>query len=607
MRDSAERTGRRRRAAFIAAAALITIYGGLLRFEALVAGYGWMGQPRWSAALEQHLVPVARELRPEVVSWKRVDVPYVGSDPINYLKFAREMRHFYQGHVREPVFLALTRGYLWLTGGLDISVSFASATAGTLAVLATCLLGAAAYSPVVGLAAGLALAIEIQAITYSIEGWRDDTYMLFVALAAWSFVLLLREPRTSTGALAGLLAGGAVLTRITALTFVAPALLWIAATSPRPMRAATLRAVAIAAMVCAAVIAPYLVNCWRETGDPLVAINYHTRYYRSAERLPLDETVTAADYLAEKVRTRPAWALDTATLGLVQVPWSNKWWGFTPWAAWLAPVLQWSAVAGAIVALWSACGRLLLVVLLTSLLPTAITWRLGGGGDWRFTAQAYPFYLVFAASAIAGTIGGARALIRRQWTPSMIRRRDVAGAAGVMAAAAALSIMPIAMPLLVEREALTARDSAMITAGDRDAAFFIGPWSEPLPAEIVTVRVAQSEFVAIRLPLPEPVDYLMTIRMDPPDMPEGGRESFVSVFVNRRMLAKVQLTRQADRMGTYRMRIPRDAARPLSRLDLVASHTVPARQAGPYFAPLPPETPVAFRLWYVRLEVAPGF
>ena len=54
--------------------------------------------------LTQDPVPVAR-LHPSPFRWYHVDKPYVGGDPINYLKFAREMRSFYQAHVREPSFL----------------------------------------------------------------------------------------------------------------------------------------------------------------------------------------------------------------------------------------------------------------------------------------------------------------------------------------------------------------------------------------------------------------------------------------------------------------------------------------------------------------------
>ena len=94
--------------AFGAAALVITAYGGLLRFEAMVADYGWMGLPAWSEALARHATPIARELRPVSVLWVPVKNPYAGSDPVNYLRFAREMTGFYQAHVREPLFLAIS-------------------------------------------------------------------------------------------------------------------------------------------------------------------------------------------------------------------------------------------------------------------------------------------------------------------------------------------------------------------------------------------------------------------------------------------------------------------------------------------------------------------
>ncbi len=48
--------------------------------------------------------------------WRRDPTPYVGGDPINYLKFARGMRNFYAAHVREPMFPAVTRIGLMFTG-----------------------------------------------------------------------------------------------------------------------------------------------------------------------------------------------------------------------------------------------------------------------------------------------------------------------------------------------------------------------------------------------------------------------------------------------------------------------------------------------------------
>ena len=110
------------RVAFAIGVGLVTLYAALLRYEALVANYAWTGQPAWSATLQRYAVPVARVLRPPSIAWGPNPRLYIAGDPINYLRYAREMRHFYQAHVREPVFLELTRVSLWLTGGRDIGL-----------------------------------------------------------------------------------------------------------------------------------------------------------------------------------------------------------------------------------------------------------------------------------------------------------------------------------------------------------------------------------------------------------------------------------------------------------------------------------------------------
>lgn len=582
---------------------LITLYGAALRLEALAIGYGWMGPPRLSDVLDRAVVPLASTLRPADIAWKRIDRPYVGSDPINYLKYAREMRHFYQAHVREPMFLAATRGYLWLTGGRDVAVTYASATASALAVLATCLLGAAAFSRSVGLAAGLALAIEVQVIETGLEGWRDDMFMLFVVVSAWRFLRLAEQPTRSNAVLAGIAAAAACLTRITALTFIVPGLVWVALSASRSERRHVRQGAVMAGLVAAALVAPYLINCWRETGDPLYAINYHTRYYRSAEGLDLDPSVSAADYALGKLGARPMWTIDTAAQGLVTVPYRNKWWGFTPWHETLATTLRWAAVVGAVLAVWLPRGRLLLVVLLASLVPYALTWPIGGGSEWRFTLHAYPFYLVFACGALWHAVRLVRAAARRP-RGSWVARDDLGRVTATLLAVGIGWFAFLAMPWFVVREAIVAGGSAMITAGDRDTFFFSGAWSDPIPGNIVTVRVAQAELASVRLPLSPGVDHWMTIRMDPPDVEDPAHPPVVGVFLNRHRLGQFTLTRDPERMGSYRVRVPGAVARGVNRLDLMASRTVPAADAGAYFSRLPADSPVAFRLWYIRMETA---
>jgi 4-amino-4-deoxy-L-arabinose transferase-like glycosyltransferase len=593
---------RRRTRLFVLAAVVTCVYAGLLRFEALVANYGHLGQPRWSRSLEAHVVPLVHHLRPASIVWGPVSNPYVGGDPINYIRYAREMRHFYQAHVREPMFLAITRAFLWLSDGREIAVSYASAFGSMLAVLATCALGAVYRSRTVGILAGLALATEFQAIAWGMEGWRDDTFMMFVTFAAAAFVILYERPSRGAGVVAGLAAAAATLTRITALTFVVPALLWVALFAARELRREARRAAATAALVSTVLVAPYLINCWRETGDPFYALNYHTKYYRAAEGQPSDEPVGALAYASAKLVSRPVTTLDTAAHGLISVPFSNKWTGWTAWHEAVGPVLKWSAAAGMAVAIASPRGRLLLLVLFASLIPYALTWSVGGGGEWRFTQHVYPMYLVLAFTAIAVIPRAIVSLVRKGRAGVEVSRTHVWRASAAAAAIALVWLAYWSAPVSIARETLATEGAVSIVAGDRDAVFFTGDWSDPIPdGANVTVRVAQSVLTSVHVPLRES-DYTLTLRMDPPLTPDVAQQPRVTVFVNRRQLAQLDLTRNRVRMGTYRMRVPREAVSAWSRIDLLATHTVPAGDAGEPFESLAPHTPVAFRLWYVRLE-----
>ena len=583
--------------------ALITLHGALLRLESLYERYGWMERPAWVAALEARAVPVAKRLRPSHVAWGANLSGYVGGDPINYLLYAREMESFYQAHVREPVFLALTRGFLEVMQNKDVALSFASAAAGTLAIPATYLLGSLC-SPLVGLAAAAALAIEFDAITWSVDGWRDDTFMLVVTLAAWALIRLRRDPGRRNIALAGVTAALACLTRITALSFLVPGLIYAAVRNDRPAPQA-LRRVALAFAVMAALVLPYLVNCARATGDPFYAINYHTRYYRHHDNLPPDESVSALRYVSSKFLARPVQSVDTAFVGLVVFPYRNKWNGFRPWSPAIGTVLFWCGALGLILAAAFRDGRLLLLLAFTSLVPYAMTWSVGGGGEWRFTQHVYPLYLVAAFGAVAAVVYAIRLAARRRLdvTARLTPRTALSIAAVLVAVAAGCAWYRFA-PLATFREAIAAGEPANILTGDRDEAFFLGRWSEPRSSRAVVVRAALADRVSVRVPVPRRrMNHTVTVRIDPAETQDPALQPKVTAYFNGRVAAQLHLTRQEGRMGAYRFRIPAEITDwRIGRLDLVASHTVPAQDAGLHFSWLPSATRVAFRLWYVRVE-----
>lgn len=594
--------GARRRVRTAAALALlITCFGALLRLDALVGKYGTVSHPAWARAVTQDVAPLAIPLRPAGISWAPVERPYVGGDPINYLQFAREMRGFYQAHVREPVFLALTRGWLFALGGQDVAVSFASLTGSTLAILATYLVGAALGSRIAGLIAALLVAIEYETITWAPDGWRDDTFTAAVLLAAWALIRWQRQPSSGSALLAGALCGIACLTRITALSFALPAILWLLAASPAPRRDRT-RQAAIAAGSLALVVAPYLVSCWLATGDPFYAINYHTMYYRHAEGRPIDEPVSAASYVGSKLAAHPVATIDTAFDGLFVQPFVTKWRGFVWWFEGLGPLLQWLSIAGLAILAFAAPGRLLLLLLLASLLPYMLTWNVGGGNEWRFTMHAYPIFILAAAWAAVVIARSGAALVARRQLPEGTTPRWLAYRTGAAAAVALLgALLYIVLPWFVVREAIALGESTSIETGRRDRLFYPDGWS-PAHRDGITVRVSRGERSVVRFPLAGARDYDIVLRIDP--VAPAAQER-VAVLFNGQFAGRPALSWDPERVGTYRVRVQAGMTRAVNELTIIPETLVPAGSAGPRFAWLDPSERVGVRLWYVRVLPLP--
>lgn len=614
------------RALAAAAAVLIVAYAALIRMDALVEKYGDVDRPAWAAALTTHVGPLGERLRPFAAGWRRVPQPYAGGDPINYLRYAREMQSFYQAHVREPVFLALTRGFLWLLDDQDIAVSFASACGSLLAVIGTWLVAASILSRPSALAATFVLAIEYDVVTWSVDGWRDDTFTATVLWVAWAGLRMQRNPSAGNAVVLGVLAGVSCLTRITALSFVVPALAWLAIEGRWHARSQQWRGSLGASAVAAIVIAPYLVSCAVATGDPLLAINYHTVYYRAGEGQSAAGDVSAAEYIGGKFTRRPIATLDTGLIGVLVQPFVTKWNGLLPplgdvrWifmagaAAGLVlfaalPMLGSRAAAGGAgsgdPALQARSenpdprhGPLLLIVLFGSLLPYAFTWNIAGGDAWRFTMHAYPFYMIAFFYAADRAVSGVRRIWRTGARPSRPRPRTIKVAAAVALVLLSLACMVAVLPWFVVRETLAHREDVSIEAGWRDWAFFGGGWTAPHDDGVV-VRVARADRALVRLPLPRGPAYEIALRLDPLVPAVQHR---VAVLFNRQLVARFQLTWDPARVGTYRFHLDADRVRAWSNeLAIVSETRVPAASAGPRFGWLDPDARVGVRLWYVRV------
>jgi hypothetical protein len=350
------------------------------------------------------------------------------------------------------------------------------------------------------------------------------------------------------------------------------------------------------------VVAPYLISCAIATGDPFFSINYHTIYYRHAEGRSIAEPMSAAEYLRTKLADRPIGTIDTALNGLFVQPFITKWNGLDHWIEGLGAVLPWLAVAGLAALPFFAAGRLLVVILLTSLAPYMVTWNVGGGSEWRFTMHAYPFYLVAAGCAAVGAVRVARILAVNR---TALRRTSVvplAVRAGVVAAAASVGVMAyFVLPWFVTREAIADGASTSVDTGERDLVFYRSGWS-PAHKEGITVRISRGERSVVRIPLPEKRHYEIVLRIDPID---PARPEPVNVLFNRHLVGVLRLSWNPERVGSYRVLVRDHMVRADNELTIIPGALVPAGSAGPRFAWLDPADRIGVRLWYVRVLPMP--
>jgi hypothetical protein len=280
-------------------------------------------------------------------------------------------------------------------------------------------------------------------------------------------------------------------------------------------------------------------------------------------------------------------------------PFSTKFRGLDNWIPWLGTAAAAAAVAG--LSLWpfTRRGRLLLVILLTSLLPFAFTWSLGSGQQWRFTMHVYPIYLVAAAAAVVGAAG----VVRGFWRRGAPVTREQLGLLGRQAAAIVLVALAgtavyIGLPWLVVNEAIAAGDSTSVATGKRDTLFYRAGWS-PHHKDGITVRVSTAQWGVVAFPLPARRDYDLVLRLDPVAPSAHQR---VRIQLNRQPIATLDLAWSPDRVGSYRVRLPAAAVRAgRNELVIVPEPVVPAGDAGPMFAWLDPRQPIGVRVWYLRV------
>ena len=116
-----------------------------------------------------------------------------------------------------------------LTNDADVAVSLTSITFALLTLVATFALGLR-WGSRAGLAAAAALGIDRSAVSWSIGGWRDEMFAFFAVLSAWAWLRLYRRATPHRASRARrLVSGAALLTRITSIALIAPAVVFLLA------------------------------------------------------------------------------------------------------------------------------------------------------------------------------------------------------------------------------------------------------------------------------------------------------------------------------------------------------------------------------------------
>ena len=276
-------------------------------------------------------------------------------------------------------------------------------------------------------------------------------------------------------------------------------------------------------------VAPFLINCAIATGDPFYAINNHTDFYLKREALRTCRAVaaqprrrdvrpiSAVAYSSTNSTSRPIAATDNAVRGVFVYPFSNKWVGLDRWYPGLGTALACLAIAGLVAWLWSAEGRLLLVMFFGSLVPFSMTWTVLGGAEWRLTFFAYAFYLVAAfwfvdktdvlrasrASETSLIAVGSRLIALRICRVALVLRRCRAGR----------SLCPT--PSLESRFATKAPPPSRRGPAIGGSSSTAGrAWSS---REMSRHGLPRRPARHLRIVLPEARSYALTVRIDPVD------------------------------------------------------------------------------------------
>jgi hypothetical protein len=314
------------------AAALLVLYGGLLRLEAFLAHSDLAGRNDRAGKIHEALLPWVPSygvFNPE----NAPEDPY-RADVRSYLDRAEAMGRegFYAPSFREPFYVLLVSLFVAAAGG-EIGILIESFVFSTLTLALFYFVAAKLHGRYWALALLLPVVLHHWLVLDAPTGYRESAYSFFL-LAFVAAVALDRTPRYFA-ILSGSLGALLCLIRLSALSIALPLAAIRLLRLPSNER---LRYAAIFGLSFLLLVGPFLYSNFQAHGDPFHSVSFHTEFWLRAEGLDQGQgPVSLSRYFTDFER---AGALLWGTLlGLTFLPLRTFWNGLAHFPFLAVPTL----------------------------------------------------------------------------------------------------------------------------------------------------------------------------------------------------------------------------------------------------------------------------
>ncbi len=314
------------------AAALLLLYGSLLRFEAFLAHSDLAGSDERAGKIHDALLPWLPRFgvfNPE----NAPEDPY-RADVRSYLDRSEVMGRegFYAPSFREPFYVLLVSLSVAAAGG-EVGILIESLVFSVLTLALFYFIAAKLHRPYWALALLVPVVLHHWLVLDAPTGYRESAYSFF--LLAFVAAMALDETRRYSAISSGALGALLCLIRLSALTIVLPLAAIRFVRLPRDER---LRFAAGFGLSFALLVGPFLYSNFQAYGDPFYSVSFHTEFWLRAEGLDQGQgPVSLSRFFTDFER---AGSLVTGTfLGLTLLPLRTFWNGLAPFPFLAVPTL----------------------------------------------------------------------------------------------------------------------------------------------------------------------------------------------------------------------------------------------------------------------------